>query len=82
MLAVWYDFWNLTGTEEVVNEMLRVYLEGWRKRRTALIPQTHSSVRATTLLASPLGLSTIAFALPHRWIVDTLAKSVATWSTS
>jgi AcrR family transcriptional regulator len=79
MLAVWYDFWNLSRTDDAVNEMLRTHLEGWRRRLADLIQETQSSANATALLALALGLPIVAFTLPQWWTVDTLESSVEKW---
>lgn len=79
MLAVWYDFWNLSRTDDAVNQMLRVHLEGWRTRLADLIQEAHSSANATALLALALGLPIVAFTLPQWWTVDTLETSVEKW---
>ncbi|PSR22141.1 MAG: hypothetical protein C7B45_07900 [Sulfobacillus acidophilus] len=79
MLAVWYDFWNLSRTDAEVHEMLRDHLEGWRRRLADLIRESHSSANATALLALALGLPIVAFTLPQWWTADTLESSVAKW---
>lgn len=79
MLAVWYDFWNLSRTDAQVKQVIHDHLLQWRSHLSTLLNKSHSAADSTVLLALALGLPVVASALPEAWTAETLQAAVKKW---
>ncbi|POB09611.1 TetR/AcrR family transcriptional regulator [Sulfobacillus sp. hq2] len=79
MLAVWYDFWNLSRTDSHVKHMIHDHLLKWRAHLASLLADNHSTADSTVFLALALGLPVVAAALPEASTTETLQAAVNKW---